>query len=93
MAANKRLGAGGELRTRVQLCCGEAGKVKGMIAGLPHHSPSLAKWEVSTKTYYLKIIPDVLDFFFIIYFFNVYSFLRERESMSRGGAERGRHRI
>ena len=30
---------------------------------------------------------------FFLYFFNVCLFLRERQSTSRGGAERGRHRI
>ena len=37
----------------------------------------------------------VLFYFFIKTFFNVYLFLRERQrqSVSRGGAERGRHRI
>ena len=35
----------------------------------------------------------VISFFFLIFFFNVYLFLRQRETEHGGGSERGRHRI
>ena len=33
------------------------------------------------------------SFVFLIFFFNIYLLLRDRESTRRGGSERGKHRI